>query len=177
MIHSKDRSGWFGASDTYTIMGNWKTETFKKFWLVKLGALRSNFSNVYMMAGTNYEHRILDAIGIKKRDRQIKIHRYRLRVNLDGEDKTTVYEVKTYKDEFKISRSYWMQAQVEMFITGKKLTIVSYKLNHDDYDNFFNEIDPARIQFHLIEYDPEFIRSYLKKLKYLKKCLRKKEFP
>ena len=37
MIHNHDRSGWFGASDTSTIMGNWATETFRKWWLEKLG--------------------------------------------------------------------------------------------------------------------------------------------
>ena len=37
MIKNNDRSKWFGASDTAMIMGNWETETFKNWWLVKLG--------------------------------------------------------------------------------------------------------------------------------------------
>jgi len=44
MITNKDRSGWFGASDTSTIVGNYKTKTFKKWWLVKLGLSENDYS-------------------------------------------------------------------------------------------------------------------------------------
>ena len=37
MIHNQDRSGWFGASDTARIMGNWNTQTFARWWGEKLG--------------------------------------------------------------------------------------------------------------------------------------------
>lgn len=43
MIRNHDRSGWFGASDTATIMGNWNTDTFRRWWLVKLGVRKDRF--------------------------------------------------------------------------------------------------------------------------------------
>ena len=58
MITNKDRSGWFGASDTKFIVGNYDTKTFLKWWLTKLGLSENNFSNKYTEAGTAYEHRI-----------------------------------------------------------------------------------------------------------------------
>ena len=86
MITSKDRSGWFGASDTWAVMGNWETDTFARLWLEKLGVVRNTFTSPALQAGTLYEHRVLDALGVPIRDRQIRIRRLRLRVNLDGED-------------------------------------------------------------------------------------------
>lgn len=119
MIHDQDRSGWFGASDTATIMGSWDTETFRRWWAVKLGIRQDHYTNAAMQAGTAYEHKILDALGVKTRDRQIKVYALRLRVNYDGDDAQTVTEVKTYsKAPFKVSRAYWMQCQVEMFASG-----------------------------------------------------------
>ena len=104
MIHDQDRSGWFGASDTATIMGSWETETFRKWWAVKLGIRQDHYTNAAMQAGTAYEHKILDALGVKTRDRQIKVYALRLRVNYDGDDAQTVTEVKTYsKAPFKVS--------------------------------------------------------------------------
>lgn len=173
VIQSKDRSGWFGASDTSIIMGGWHTKTFARFWLEKQGLLRSNFSTVAMAAGTAFEHPILDHLGIRKRDRQIKIRRLRLRVNLDGEtDK--IHEVKTYSgDEFKVTKGYWQQSQVEMFAAKKPLEIVAYRLTPDDYDNFYNPIEPDRLSFHPVKYDPIWIeQEYLPRLRYLSKCLR-----
>ena len=113
MIHNKDRSGWFGASDTARIMGKWEGKTFEKFWLEKLGLYRSTINTVAMKTGSVYEGKILDYIGAKRRDRQIRIRSLRLRVNLDGED-DIIHEVKTHKsDVFNLSRPYWMQAQVD----------------------------------------------------------------
>ena len=37
MIASKDRSGYFGASDVDKIVGNYNTKSFKKWWLEKIG--------------------------------------------------------------------------------------------------------------------------------------------
>ena len=51
MIHNHDRSGWFGASDTSTIMGNWETETFRKWWLEKLGLRENRFHTPAMSIG------------------------------------------------------------------------------------------------------------------------------
>ena len=178
MIASHDRSGWFGASDTAQIMRPWTSPTFFKWWSVKLGITQNNFSNAAMRAGTHYEHKILDAIGIKDRDRQVKICHLRLRVNLDGEDKTTVYEVKTHKGDFKVTKAYWEQCQVEMFATKKKCVLVAYRLTDDDYQNYFNPIDPSRITYHEIEYDADWIKNeYLPRLKTLRTALRERRLP
>ena len=109
MISNHDRSGWFGASDTHWIMGNWETNSFRRFWLEKLGIIHNSFFTAATLAGTYYEHRILESLGIAQMDRQIKIRRLRLRVNLDGEELSTIHEmcirdrrmyVATYADEY-----------------------------------------------------------------------------
>lgn len=180
MIKSKSRAYWFGASDTAMIMSHWDTATFYKWWLVKCGAVpQSEWSNKAMRAGTHYEHRILEALGIKQMDRQIRIRRLRLRVNLDGEDRTTVHEIKTHgKPKFTVSKAYWQQAQVEMYATKKRLVINAYHLLEADYENYFNEIDTERLTEHPIEYDREWINTqYLPRLKYLARCLRRRRLP
>ena len=120
MIQSQDRSGYFGASDTSMVVGNWKTKTFEKWWLEKLGLNKNNLSTEAMKAGNNYEHKILDALEIEgmEKDKQIIIDR--LRVNLDGNTDTCIYEVKTHNinKEFKVSKQYWRQAQVEMYASN-----------------------------------------------------------
>ena len=86
MIGSKDRSGWFGASDTSQIVGNWQTKTFKNWWMEKLGIRENHISTMPMRAGTAYEHRILDAYKQPMRkDHQILIPELRLRVILVNE--------------------------------------------------------------------------------------------
>ena len=92
MIANKDRSWWFGASDTDYIVGSWDAKTFQKWWLVKLGLSSMDFSNKYTRAGTHYEHAILDALNIPmQKDKQVLIPFLRLRVNLDGNDCDTIY--------------------------------------------------------------------------------------
>ena len=112
-------------------------------------------------------------------DRQIIIDR--LRVNLDGNTKTCIYEVKTHNadKEFKVSKAYWRQAQVEMYASNiHKLYIVSYDLIENDYKNYFNKIDKDRLNYHEIEYDSSFInKEYLPKLRFLTKCLKEGVFP
>lgn len=177
MIRNKDRSKWFGASDTSYIMGNWDSKSFAMWWFTKLGIKTNNFGNKYTMAGNYFEGKILDAFGIKKRNRTIKIRKLRLRVNLDGESKAIIHEVKTYKDEFNVKK-HWQQCQVEMFATKKKLEIIAYKMNEDDYYNYFNKIDKERIKVYPIQYDDKWIeKKYLPRLKYLCKCLKKRKFP
>jgi hypothetical protein len=178
MIASKDRSGWIGASDTDKVMGNWQTPTWHKWWAVKLGITTNNVSTTAMLAGTYYEHRILDALGIKKRDRQIKLRRLRLRVNLDGED-AIIHEVKTHKsEEFKLSKAYWQQAQVEMYAAKKPLVINAYRLTEAEYENFFLPIDKDRLTEHPVEYDEAWIKEmYLPRLRILATCLKKGVFP
>lgn len=178
MIHSKDRSGWIGASDTAMVMANWTTPTWHKWWATKLGIATNHVTTTAMLAGTYYEHPILDALGVRKCDRQIKIRRLRLRVNLDGEDEI-IHEVKTYgKDTFKVTRGYWQQAQVEMFAAKKRLVINAYPLTEAHYQNFFLPVNPELISEHPIAYDAAWIKEqYLPRLRILARCLRKGVFP
>lgn len=181
MIQSQDRSNYIGASDTSMVVGNWETKTFEKWWLEKLGLHKNNFSNESTKAGNNYEHKILDTLGIKelKKDKQIIIDR--LRVNLDGNTETCIYEVKTHREEkeFKVSKQYWRQAQVEMYASGiHELYIVAYGLVEKDYTNYFNSIDKNRLKLIPIEYDEKFVHDeYLPKLNILTKCLEEGVFP
>lgn len=181
MIQSQDRSYYIGASDTSMVVGNWTTKTFENWWLEKLGLNKNSFSTEATKAGNNYEHKILDSLEIEnlQKDKQIIIDR--LRVNLDENTDTCIYEVKTHKSEkeFKVSKQYWRQAQVEMYASKiHKLFIVAYALEEQDYNNYFNEIDKKRIQLIPIEYDEKFIESeYLPKLQILSKCLKKGVFP
>ncbi len=181
MIQSQDRSEYIGASDTSMVVGNWNTKTFERWWLEKIGIYKNNLSNEAIKAGNNYEHKILDALEIEdlQKDNQIIIDR--LRVNLDGNTDTCIYEVKTHKNEkeFKVSKQYWRQAQIEMYASGiKKLYIVAYGLVEKDYINYFNSIDKSRIEMFEIKYDEKFIQEeYIPRLKYLTKCLKEGRYP
>lgn len=185
MIASQDRSGWFGASDVAMIMGNWKTESFKKWWLQKLGLTTSTFVSVAMNAGTYYEHAILDAVHVPRKDHQILIPEYRLRINLDGDDLGKIFEVKTHSadKEFKVSKAYRQQVNVQMYAKLKEegklpvAEIISYGLREEDYKSFFNPVDKARIKHRPIVYDAGFINEFLVRVAYLKKCLEKGVFP
>lgn len=185
MIQVQDRSGWFGASDTKYIMGNWNTKTFKSWWMKKLGLDTSHFTNTAMNAGTYYEHAILDAIGVPRKDHQIIIPEYKLRINLDGDGIGRLDEVKTYncENEFKVSKAYWQQVQVQMFgkLTEEKALpnarIWAYGLKAEDYKNFFNPIDKGRLKDYPIEYDGAFIGKFLIRVKYLADCLERGVFP
>jgi hypothetical protein len=180
MIADKDRSGWFGGSDTSYIVGNWQTDSFKLWWLEKIGLRQNALNTKAMKCGNAFEHKILDCIGCRK-DYQIMIPELKLRVNFDGDQDGTIYEVKTHKADkpFKVSKAYWRQAQVEMFaMQTKTLYIVSYALTEQEYLNYFTEIEPERIQCHKVEYDEDFINSeYLPKLKILVECLEKGALP
>lgn len=181
MIQNQDRSGYIGASDTSMAVGNWNTKTFENWWLIKLGLSRNNFSTEATKAGNNYEHKILQALNIPnlEMDKQIIIDR--LRVNLDGNTADCIYEVKTHNidKEFKVSKQYWKQAQVEMYaFNTRNLYIVSYALKEKDYKNYFNEIDIDRVKFHKVDYDEDFIsKEYLPRLQILSECLKKGAFP
>ena len=182
MIESKDRSEYFGASDTDKIIGNYKTATFEKWWMQKIGINRDHFDNKYTLAGTHYEHRILESLDIPMElDKQIIIEDLRLRVNLDGNDTDTIYECKTYNLEkgFKMPKKYVQQVQVQMFASGlRKAKIIAYGLTEGDYDNYFHPIDPGRRSEFIIEYDEKWINEvYLPKLKYLAECLKEGRFP
>ena len=181
MIQSQDRSYYIGCSDTSMVVGNWKTKTFEKWWLEKLGLNKKNLSNEAMKAGNNYEHKILDSLEIEDLEKDKQIIKDRLRANLDGNTNTCIYEVKTHNidKEFKVSKQYWRQAQVEMYASGiYKLYIVAYGLQENDYNNYFNEIDKNRLELINVDYDKEFIENeYLPKLEILTECLKKGVFP
>lgn len=183
MIASKDRSGYIGASDTKFVIGNWKTKTFEKWWLKKLGIDTSHIDNKYTMAGTNYEHKIIDALGIPNIEKDKQIIKGRLRVNLDANTEDKIHEIKTYNYEksFDINKhkDYINQVQVQMYASDiYKAEIDAYGLIDEDYDNYFNEIDKERLSIHEIEYNQEWINNeYLPKFKYLEKCLENGIFP
>ena len=101
MIKNKNRSYYIGASDTKYVMMNWNTKTFKKWWLIKLGLDENNYQNKYTKAGTNYEHKIIDALNIPniEKDKQIIVLE-RLRINLDANTKNEIHEIKTGFEQF-----------------------------------------------------------------------------
>ncbi|MBE6556104.1 MAG: hypothetical protein E7663_07775 [Ruminococcaceae bacterium] len=179
MIKDHDRSGWIGASDTHIVMGSWQTAGFRRWFAIKLGLATNTYTNRYMQTGTHFEHKILDALGIKRRDRQIRIKKLRLRVNLDGEDRAVVHEIKTHKSpKFKVTRAYWQQAQVEMFATGKQLVIDAYRLLPEDYENYFREINLGRHTEHPVPYDAAWIEQcFLPRVRVLADAIKKGVFP
>ncbi len=181
MIASKDRSGWFGASDVNYIIGNWTTKSFANWWLEKTAFNSNEFTNEAMLAGTHYEHKILDFIKTPEKDKQIRLPELRLRVNLDGNSNDTIFEVKTYRYEkgFKLPIKYKRQVWVQIYASGlKKAFVVAYGLMDSDYRNFFNDIDAERLSTFEIEPNEMFINEeFLPKLKYLAHCLDKGIFP
>ena len=184
MITDHDRSGWIGASDTAMVVGNWSTKTFEKWWMQKLGINNDHFDNRYTLAGTNWEHRILDSLHLPdlEKDKQIIIEDLRLRVNLDGNTPFCIKEVKTYgleKGWNKTPQKYINQVQVQMFAAGiHEADIVAYGLEEADYDNFLREIDLRRLQQFPVVYDRNWIESvYLPKLRILADCMKRGVFP
>ena len=186
MIKNKDRSKGFGASDTSIIM-SFDTKTFRKWWLIKLGVVSNSFSNLYTFVGSEKEHQILRRIAENtgrdiKFDEQVKIRRYRLRVNFDGTTKDSIEEVKTTMLE-NVKKAlnndaYIQQINVEMF--AKKLDTAElwvYGLVDEDYKNIFLEIDNERLFKKVVKRDNEFLKRYLQRLKYLCYCLKKRLMP
>lgn len=167
MIADQDRSGWFGASDIRYIVGNRNTKSFEKWWLKKLGLDTSTFTNEAMEAGTNFEHPILEFINSPEMDKQILIPKLLLRVNLDGNSNSEIFEVKTYrfKSGFKLHNYYVQQVNIQMFAWKLKFgfipkaNIVSYGLTERDYKNYFNTICEERLSFYPIEYNEKFIEE------------------
>ena len=177
MIADKDRVGYIGASDTKYVMGNWKTKTFRGWWETKTGEMENTVDNIYTRAGTAYEPRILDALGIDERDRQIVIGR--IRVNLDGETDKAVVEIKTYQylKGWKMPKHYWQQVQVELFATGKQVGVLyAYGLLPNEYGEY-GEVDMDRLTAEIIIRDDDFIEEYLKRANYLGRCLEEGRFP
>lgn len=189
MIQDQDRRRWIGASDTSYVVGNWKTESFYKWWKQKVGMdlLEPKWWNDYTLAGTYYEHAILDAISPNMvADEQILLPELNLRVNLDGTlykgEQIIIHEVKTHKESsrtWKVTKDYWRQAQIEMFARRTtKLVIVEYPLTDEHYDNWFLPIEAGKIVKHPVEYDGMWVgREYLPKLKYISDCIHRGHYP
>lgn len=183
MIANKDRGYYIGASDTDKVIGNWKTKTWLKWWMQKLSINREHFDNKYTLAGTHFEHRILESLNVPgmKLDEQIIIDELRLRVNYDGTTDDCIYECKTYVHEkgFVLPKKYINQVQVQMFAKKiYKAKIVAYGLEEADYNNFFRPIDPKRITVFDIAYDHTWVTTkYLPKLRVLAECLIKGVLP
>ena len=183
MIASQDRSGYIGASDVQYVIGNWKTKTWEKWWMQKLGINQDHFDNKFTIAGPNWEHRILDSLHLPdlEKDKQVIIEDLRLRVNLDGNRPNRIKEVKTYQWEkgFKCPQKYKNQVQVQMFgshIFGAD--IVAYGLEEADYNNFLRDIDPRRLQEIPVAYDQKWVETvYLPKHMILCDCLKRGVFP
>ena len=183
MIASKDRSYYFGASDNAYILGNWKTKSFQKWWMQKLGINTDHFENVYTLAGTHFERKILESLGIPLEfDKQFINEELRLRVNLDANTEDTNIECKTTKEDihtFKLPKKYINQTQVQMFGSGfRKTKIVVYQLLPEDYENFLRPIDPKRRKIFDIAYDEKWVNGiYLPKHLILRDCLVKGVLP
>lgn len=182
MIASKDRSGWFGASDVDKIVDNWNTKTWLDWWLTKVGVARNDIETVAMNAGTHKEHQILEYVSpFMEMDKQILIPELRLRINLDGNVNGHIFEVKTHSVEkvFKPSKKYIQQVNVQMFgFKDNVADIVSYALTEEDYKNYFLPIDPERLKYHPISYNEIWIETvFLPRITYLADCLNKGILP
>lgn len=189
MITDHDRSGWIGASDVQFVVGNWKTKTWEKWWMQKLGINADHFDNEYTKAGTNWEHRILENLHLPdlEMDKQIIIEDLRLRVNLDGNTPFRIKEVKTYQWEKgwkKTPQKYERQTHVQVFgarLIGMEIEgadIVAYGLEPEDYINYLRTFDPRRLQEIPVVYDPRWVEEvYLPKHMILCDCLKRGVFP
>lgn len=188
MIASHDRSGWFGASDVGYIVGNWETKSWADWWLVKLGVAENHYESTAMNAGTHWEHRILESLGLPMElDRQIIIPELSLRVNLDGNTTDTIYECKTHGADkpFRCPKKYRQQVNVQMFAAreaglscGENGNIIDYGLTEEDYHNYFLPVDRSRRGETAVEYDGDFIEhTFLPRLCRLKDCLAKGAWP
>lgn len=147
-----------------------------------MGVARNDIETVAMNAGTHKEHQILEYVSpLMETDKQIIIEPLRLRINLDGNVRDHIYEVKTHSAEkvFKPSKKQVQQVNVQMF--GYKTNvadIVSYALTEEDYKNYFLPIDPERLKYHPISYDERWIETvFLPRITYLADCLIKGILP
>jgi hypothetical protein len=184
MITDHDRSGWIGASDTAMVVGNWRTKTWEKWWMQKIGINTDHFENEFTKAGSNWEHRILESLHLPnlEMDRQFIIEDLRLRVNLDGNTPVRIKEVKTYqwaKGWKKTPQKYIDQVQVQMFASGiGGADIVTYGLEPEDYKNYLRDLDPRRLREIPVGCDIHWIENvYLPKLRILADCLKRGVWP
>ena len=192
MITDHDRSGWIGASDVQYVLGNWRTKTWEKWWMTKLGLNRKHFENESTKAGTNWEHKILDSLHIDgmEKDKQILLPEILLRVNLDGNTAGRIYECKTYKvgsnaasvrqlEQGICPPGYRNQVQVQMYASKiYGADVVAYGLLPEDYNNYLRAVDPGRRKLIPVTYDPNWIENvYLPKHMILCEALKRRSWP
>ena len=131
-------------------------------------------------AFTIFSTKIAEQIGMDDIDRQIYIDGINIRVNLDGTLDGEIIEIKTYKykPNWKPSKDYRSQVQVEMWADKKKSAmIVAYALEEDDYEDWTRPVDAGRLSYHPFDYDVDFIIDYLPRVIYLSDCIDKGLFP
>lgn len=192
MITNHDRSGWIGASDVQYVLGSWKGKTFERWWREKLGLRGKKFENESMLAGTNWEHKVLESLPVQGMtlDRQILMPEILLRVNLDGNTTGHIYECKTYKiggassdiramTRGEVPTRYRNQIQVQMYASKiYEAYLVAYGLVTEDYSNFFRAVDPGRRQLIPVDYDPKWVEeTYLPRHRILSECLKRRCWP
>ena len=187
MIKNKDRSHWFGASDTSMVVGNWNSDSFTTWWMTKLGFYKTGYASRAMDCGNILETQIIRKVEeitgekIKIGKRPFYTLFLRVRVNYDGYKKGSVVEIKTTKKMFKkVPINYWRQCQVLMWRKKvKRCELWAYEMQKEDYKYpYFDIIDKQRLKCFIIEYDEDFIKKeYLPCVRILKTYLCKKELP
>ena len=61
---------------------------------------------------------------------------------------------------------------------GKPVKLIAYRLiPEEDYINYFNPIEPDRIQLYEIAQNDEFLPEYISRIKFLSACLQERRFP
>lgn len=145
-----------------------------------MGLNKDNIETKAMKVGTNFEHRILAKIPkVTEKDTQILIPEIGLRVNYDGTGKDYICEVKTSKNEYKLTKSHFLQAQVEMLAWRMKygvipeMEIAAYQVNEQDYLNYFTPIDLERLKLIPVQFDQSIADEYLKRLEIIHDCIKR----
>lgn len=145
---SKDRDKYYGGSDIPIIMG---ISPFKTRWELlqeKAKILENEFTgNEYTEYGNIMEPKIRDYINESQKDKFIEGKHIKddIRIHTDGENKTTILEIKTTSqvhekvDDYKI---YLVQLLFYMQETKKKKGILAVYERPDDFDE---EFDPFRL--------------------------------
>lgn len=182
MIHDFDRSGYIGSSDVRYVLGRWQGAAFERWWLEKLGVRKGHFANRFTRAGNAWEHPILRSLRIPGMvlDGQFLREDWLLRVNLDGNTPSCIYEVKTYrlKNGFHPPKWHRWQLQVQMLCSGIRFgELVYYGLGEEDYGRV-GAVDPGRLKRIPVPYDRHWAEEvYLPRHMALVRALKGREFP
>lgn len=135
-----------------------------------------------MQTGNALEHKVLDALGIPGLEHDGQKIIGRLRVNIDGLAGRTIFEAKTYRHApplvYKPPMSHIRQTNVEMYAFDRRRAyIIAYGVSEEEYRNWYLPIDPERLSAFLVEYDEEFIATWLPRFKCLERCLIEGVYP